>query len=540
MAARWDSIPAMVRWAAQEHGETEALVGADRLSFSQLSSRVDRAAASLIGVGFAPGDVAAIWAPNIEQWPVAALAVLACGGRLVPINTRYKGAECIDLLERSGAKVIFTVTGFLETDYATMLIEAAGGSAAGRPANDLVELEHIIVLSGVAPVGCMTDADFVGAGAAVAAHEVDARVAAIRPDDVSDIIFTSGTTGRSKGVVSTHGQSLEVFDTWSRLIGLRKGDRYLIVNPFFHTFGYKAGILASLMCGTTMIPHAVFDAETVLARISEEKVTMLPGPPALYQGLLSHPGLAAADISSLRLGVTGAASIPVSLIEQMATTLGFETVLTAYGLTEATGVVSMCREGDDAATIAATSGCAIDGVELQIVDVETGKVLPAGEAGEITVRGFNVMQGYLDDPEQTDAAIDAEGWLHTGDIGVLNERGYLDITDRLKDMFIVGGFNAYPAEIENVLIEHPDIAQVAVVGMPHERLGEVGVAFAVAASGNGLDQDAVIAWARERMANFKVPRRLVTLPALPANASGKILKSELRARLADEHAGTTP
>jgi HIP---CoA ligase len=339
-----------------------------------------------------------------------------------------------------------------------------------------------------------------------------------------------------KGVMTTHGQALRVFETWSRLVGLTEGDRYLIVNPFFHTFGYKAGILACLMRGATIIPHAVFDVPTVLAKIAAERVTMLPGPPTLYQSILNHPDRESLDLSSLRLAVTGAAAVPVEMIKRMRTDLTFTTILTAYGLTESTGTATMCREGDDPETIANTSGRAIPDTEVRIVD-DDGKEVVRGEPGEIVVRGYNVMRGYYEDPEQTAEAIDADGWLHTGDIGVMDDEGNVRITDRKKDMFIVGGFNAYPAEIENELLRHPSIAQAAVVGAPDERMGEVGIAFVVARAGETVDGDAVVAWAREQMANYKVPRRVEVVDALPVNASGKVLKFELRERAAKLVAG---
>jgi acyl-CoA synthetase (AMP-forming)/AMP-acid ligase II len=265
---------------------------------------------------------------------------------------------------------------------------------------------------------------------------------------------------------------------------------------------------------------------------------MLPGPPTLYQTILNHPDRTSLDTSSLRLAVTGAAAIPVSLVERMWSDLGFSTVITGYGLTEACGIATMCRHDDDAETIATTSGRAIPGVEVQVVD-DAGSPLPAGEPGEITVRGYNVMAGYFEDPDQTADTIDADGWLHTGDIGVIDERGYVRITDRKKDMFIVGGFNAYPAEIESLLTRHPGVAQAAVVGVPDERLGEVGLAFIVAATGVArLSEDELIAWSRDNMANFKVPRTIRFVDALPLNASGKVLKYELRERAAAEVASS--
>jgi acyl-CoA synthetase (AMP-forming)/AMP-acid ligase II len=406
--------------------------------------------------------------------------------------------------------------------------------------HDLPHLEQIVVLrphrtEGTATVdsGATVVAwdDFLAAGASAgdghADDEVDRRMAALTADHLSDIMFTSGTTGAPKGVMATHGQSVRAYAEWARLVGLGRGDRYLVISPFFHSFGYKAGIVSSLLTGATIVPQAVFDVPEAMRNVVDHQITALPGPPAIYQTILNHPDLATFDLSSLRLAVTGAAAVPVSLVERMKTDLGFEVVLTAYGLTEATGFVTACRAEDDAETIATTSGRAIEDVEVRIVD-DDGNTLAAGEAGEIVVRGYNVMSGYFEDPEQTAAAVDADGWLHTGDVGTLDERGYIRITDRKKDMYIVGGFNAYPAEIESVLTAHDDVAQVAVVGVPDERLGEVGMAFVVPTTGRTVDPEGLVAWARERMANYKVPRHVRVVEALPLNPAGKVLKFELR------------
>jgi acyl-CoA synthetase (AMP-forming)/AMP-acid ligase II len=284
-----------------------------------------------------------------------------------------------------------------------------------------------------------------------------------------------------------------------------------------------------------MVPEPVFDVDAVLEKVAAEKITMLPGPPTLYQSILDHPKRGDYDLSSLRLAVTGAAAVPVELILRMRSELTFATVLTAYGLTESTGVVTMCRQGDDPDVISHTSGRAIPDTEVRIVD-DTGAAVTAGQPGEIVVRGYTVVSGYFEDPEATAAAIDGDGWLHTGDIGVMDSSGNVDITDRLKDMFIVGGFNAYPAEIEGTLLRHPAVSQVAVVGVADARMGEVGCAYVVPrpeANAATLADD-LSAWAREQMANYKVPRRVVIVEALPLNASGKVLKTELRARATEE------
>ena len=516
------TLPGLLASAAERFGDAEALVDAAvRFTFRQLHGAAREAARAFIALGVEPGDRVAVWVPNIWEWVVALGGLQAAGAVLVPINTRFKGPEAAYILQKSGARVLLTVNGFLDTNYVDML----------EPERESIPaLEHVVVVRGDTPRGTLGWVEFIGSGQSVIEEQVDARIAAIKPDDVSDILFTSGTTGRPKGAMCTHAQVLRAYADWADVVGLRAGDRYLIVNPFFHAFGYKAGIVASLVTGATILPHAVFDPAAVFERIPADRISMLPAPPALYQTLLHHPDLDKHDMSSLRLAVTGAAVIPVELVQQMRGVLGFETVITGYGLTEACGIATMCRHDDDPETIATTSGRAIPGVEVEVVD-DNGKEVPRGEQGEIVVRGYNVMLGYLDEPGETASTVDGDGWLHTGDIGIMDDRGYLRITDRKKDIFIVGGFNAYPAEIENAILANDAVAQVAVVGVPDDRLGEVGVAFVVPKPGKAVDADDLIAWCRERMANYKVPRRVDVVDALPLNASGKVLKYELRDRL---------
>jgi acyl-CoA synthetase (AMP-forming)/AMP-acid ligase II len=504
------SIPGLVRWAARRYGPREAVVeGRTRVTYAELGDRIERAAAACAAAGVAPGDRVAVWAPNTLDWIVSALGAVTAGAVLVPLNTRFKGAEAAYVLERSRAKLLFVTGTFLGTSYVASL---------RRTGRVLPALEQVVVLADSAPEDFRTWKEFLAGGDGVPAARVRARADAVDPSGPSDIVFTSGTTGRPKGAVISHAQSLRCYGTWADLAGLREGDRYLIVNPFFHTFGYKAGILACLMRGAVMVPQPVFSAGTVLANVAAERISVLPGPPTLLQSVLDHPARSSYDLSTLRLVVTGAAVVPLRLVERLRGELGVPTVLTAYGLSEASGIVTMCRRGDPDATIAATSGRPIPGTEVRI------------EAGEVLVRGPNVMSGYFEDPDGTAEVIDTDGWLHTGDVGVLDEAGNLRITDRIKDMFIVGGFNAYPAEIEQLLGVHPDLLDVAVIGVPDPRLGEVAMAFAVRRPGSTLTADDLIAWARREMANYKVPRRVAFLTELPRNASGKVVKGELRAR----------
>ena len=520
---RWGSIPGLVLAQADALADREALVDDDgtvRRSFADLGVLLVRSTRAAIAAGVTPGDRASVWAPNVHEWITAALGVLGAGGVLVPLNTRFKGAEAAYVLGKARARLLFTVTGFLGTDYVALLADAGV---------DLPALERTVLLRGETPVGTQSFDEYLAAGDTVSEADALARIDAIRSDDLSDIIFTSGTTGRPKGAMVTHGQSLRVYDAWTDVVGLREGDRYLIANPFFHTFGYKAGWMSCILRGATIVPFQVFDVPKVLDMVAREHISVLPGPPTLLQGLLDEPDRSRYDLSSLRLTVTGAAAVPVKLIERLRDEMTFETIITGYGLTETTGTAAMCRHDDDPDTIANWSGRAIPDTELQVVD-DAGHEVPTGQPGEVVVRGYHVMRGYFEEPEETAATIDADGWLHTGDIAVMNDRGYIRITDRKKDMFIVGGFNAYPAEIENLLLGDDRLAQAAVVGVPDERLGEVGVAFVVARPGVAVDPDEVIGWAREHMANYKVPRAVEVVDALPLNASGKVLKYELRDR----------
>jgi HIP---CoA ligase len=527
------TIPALIDRAAERFGSREALVDSDgngddtpkrRFSFSELAAATDEAARAYIAHGIGPGDRVAIWAPNSAGWVVAALGAYKAGGVVTTVNTRFKGVEAAHVIRTAGTRLLVTVTDFLDTDYVALL------DGAGPP--DC--LQQTVVLHGPVPEGCVGWGKFLGRAVGVGPGAVAARCQAIAADDVSTVIFTSGTTGAPKGAMLRHGASVRAFTAWSDVVGLQEGDRYLVINPFFHTFGLKAGILACLVKGATIVPHPNFDVPSVMRRVDEERITMLPGAPAIYQTILDHPDLGRFDLSSLRLAVTGAATVPVEMIRRMASELTFTTIVTGYGLTESTGIVTMCRHTDDPETIANTAGRPIPGIEVRTVD-EGGKDVPIGQPGEVVVRGYNVMAGYIGDPEATASAIDADGWLHTGDVGVFDRKGNLKITDRLKDMFIVGGFNAYPAEIENMMMEHPDVGQAAVVGVPDHRMGEVAAAFVVPRADATIDEAGLIAWCRERMANYKVPRSVRVVEALPLNASGKVLKYVLRERV-----GTSP
>ena len=500
------TIPAALATAAERAPDRTALVTDEvRWSFAELQEEVRRGARALHAAGVRRGDRVGVWAPNSHRWAVTTLGAVSLGAVLVPVNTRFKGEEARFCLERVGASLLVVDDAFLTCLLGTDPVEALGLDVA------------VVRMSQWEAFLAAGDADL----------DVDALAASVTDDDACDIVFTSGTTGRPKGVVARHGASVRLFQTWADTVGLAEGERMLVVAPFFHTFGYKAGLLACLLQTATCLPLPVFDVDEAVRVIDAEQVSVVPGPPTLFSSLLEHPR--GGSLTSLRLAVTGAAVVPQVLVERMRSDLGFDTVITAYGLTECGGFATGCRVGDSDELVATTSGRAVDGVEVKVVSAE-GTDLPPGEPGEVWIRSYAVMSGYWDDEAATAEAVTPDGWLRTGDVGVMDAAGNLRITDRIKDMYVVGGFNAYPAEIEQVLLRHEAVADVAVIGVPDERLGEVGKAFVVPRPGVPLDPSELLAWSRERLANYKVPRSVELVDLLPRNAGGKVTKNVLRAR----------
>lgn len=518
MRAPLATTPSLLEHAAQHWPDLpffESMETGAQVSFAQMRQRAHQAAGGFLRQGIKFGDCVAIWAPNSVDWVVACLGLHMVGAALVPLNTRLKGQEAAYILARSKTRMLVTVRGFLNIDYPAML--------AGH---DLPELKRTVLIEG-AKTESEAFETFLSEGSALGAEQIASASAKVTPDTVADIMFTSGTTGQPKGVISVHGTNVKAYGSWIDRVGMRHRDRVLLVNPFFHAFGYKAGWLSALIVGATIIPMTQLEPEPMRRYIMEKGVTVVPGPPTIFQSLLALAPLGEKPLRSMRLAVTGAASVPPSLIEQIKSVLGIQEVVTGYGLTESAGIVSMCRREDSVERIALTCGIPIDGVTVKVVGPD-GEGLPAGQAGEIYVRGFNVMKGYLDDPQATAEAIDKDGWLHTGDIGTVDEEGYIRITDRAKDMYITGGFNCYPAEIERMMAAHPAIAYVAVTGVPDERMGEVGRAHIVLKAGAQLSEAEFIAWCRETMANYKVPRSVRFADALPMTASGKVQRFALK------------
>jgi acyl-CoA synthetase (AMP-forming)/AMP-acid ligase II len=518
------TIAGMLERNAELRPDATAVVDGDRrLSFADLATAVSDSCRAAMAAGIEVGDRFSVWAPNSLEWVVSAFGAISAGGVLVPLSTRFQAREAAHIVGRTRPKVLFTVSDFLGRDHVGMLRSRL--APVDMPGT-------VVVMSGEVPDGCIAWDDHLVGGEVVTEATARARAESLRSDDVSDIFFTSGTTGQPKGVLATHAQVLRANALFMWSVGVVEGDRVLCVNPLFHGFGYKAALLGSLALGASSYLEPVFDATRVLQLIERERLTVVPAPPTVFSDLIDHPDRERFDLGSLHRAFTGATNVPPALITRILDVLGFATVTTAYGQTEATTLAFTTIE-DDPADITVWAGRAIDGVELRIVD-DDGVEVPRGTPGEIVGRGFIVMKGYFEDEAGTRDAIDADGWLHTGDIGVMDERGFVRVADRKKDMFIVGGLNVYPAEVENLLSHHDDIAAIAVIGVPDDRLGEVGVAYVVPRRGASLDPEQVQEWSRREVANYKVPRHVRIVDSLPVNASGKVLKTELRELWATE------
>jgi acyl-CoA synthetase (AMP-forming)/AMP-acid ligase II len=513
---QFTTIAALCERAAEIYGHETAIEdGAMRLTFVELDALRRRGAKAVMTAGVKKGDRVMVWAPNGWKWFAAALGLVSAGAVLIPTSTRFKGTEVGELARRSGASMLFSCGEFLDRYYPDQL------------APETRALLHTIVVFDSARAGETAWEDFLAKGDTVSEMALAERQASVGPDDLCDMLFTSGTTGYPKGVMYGHRQCLMAIDAWATRVGIARGDRVLVIPPFFHAFGYRSGAIVSLMRGAVLLPHQAFDAEEILKRVEREKVSVIPGPPAIFHSMLQHPRMAEFDRSSLRLGITGGAVVPSTLIRRMREDLGFAGVVNGYGLTECGGYGTMCSASDSDEQIANTAGKPFPGTEVRIMD-ENGRLLPDGERGEVVIRGYIVMQGYFNDAESTAKTIDGQGWLHTGDVGWFDKNGDLRIEDRLKDMYISGGFNCYPAEIERLMSAHPAIGQIAVIGVPDERMGEVGKAFIVLRPGKSATEAELVAWARATIANFKVPRSIEFREALPTSPQGKVLKTKLR------------
>lgn len=510
------TIPDILSRAAAKWGRQIALASPDgAVSFAELNHVATRAARAFVTAGINKGDRIAVWAPNMWEWVAAAIGIQRAGGVLVPLNTRLRGGEVANVVRRGSIRLIVSIGDFL-----------------GRYYPDMLRGQSMPTLQGVIVLGKAHDSDrgwdaFLASGDNLEEHVYARAVDQLSGDDLADIMFTSGTTGAPKGAIFNHARSVRGGEAWQAICGLRPNDRYCCFGPFSHNASYKAGWVSSLIAGATLYWPAAYDPESILSLIADNRINVMPAPPTIWVDVLAHPKRVDWNTSSLRYVSTGATTIPPDMVRRLKTEMKVPVVATGYGMTECCGTATMTRPEDADERVINSVGRAIDGTSIRIVSTD-GIDVPAGQAGEILIRDDKLFTGYLDDPIGTRSALDEDGWLHSGDIGVLDASGYLSITDRLKDMYIVGGFNVYPAEIEKQMSSLPGLRQCAVVGVPDGRLGEVGHAFIVRSPQSTLDEGQVVAWCRDNMANYKVPRAVSFVDELPMNTTGKILKHALR------------
>jgi len=531
--ARALTLGQMLDRAAERAGDREAVVfKRDRVTYAALRARVDDFARGLLALGLAPRDHAVLWMPNCVEWNVANLGLAKAGAVTVTCNTRYKAREVGYVLEQSDATALIMADRFATAriDYLSLLREldpaALGGSRFPR-------LRAVVVL-GDPPAGATSFAAVEAAGRGPGGPDLG-RVA-VAPGDPAEMLYTSGTTGEPKGCLLSHGNMFEKTRVYTALHQWTETDRYLVPVPYFHIFGSMGAIAANCLAGSTQILMEAFDAGEALRLIEAERVTIFSGVPTMFITVLGHPDFARRDHRSLRTGSIGAAPVPVEIMRRILDRergLGMD-ALVVYGLTEATGGTHWTRPGDPIEKRVATVGLPTPEIQDRIVDLDTGRELGPGEEGEVCVKGPTLMLGYYKQPAATADKV-RDGWLHTGDIGVKDPDGYLRITGRVTDMIIVGGFNTYPAEIENFYLQHPKILDISIVGVPDAVLGEVVMAFVIPRPGAALTVEEVIQFGRDRIANFKVPRYVEIVDQFPLTGSGKVQKFKQRAYAVEKY-----
>lgn len=509
--APWTHIDTMFRDNCQRYAQQCAIVdGKTQLSYRALEQRVNTCAQQMQSNGVTSGDRIAIWAPNSWQWIVSAFASWRLGAVVVPISSRLKAREVLPVLNQANVRLLFTVSSCAGMPLVSQLQTFATSEKIGLPPIHLFD----------ADTNNATSIHFSNADV----NNLNTEYRVNTDDELCEILFTSGTTGAPKGVMLNHTQVLQAYWDWSDLGGLTHDDTFLVIPPFSHGFGINAGIIACVMRGMTHIVVDVFDADKVLMQIAAHKVSVMSGPPALFSALASEVGSTQHSMNSLRVAYVGAAHVPQETITAMQNTLGINRVINAFGLIEAC-VVAMTRATDSIATISQTVGQPLPNVEVKICN-DAGHTQGRNESGEICVQSYGVMQGYYQNPEASRLAFTAEGWLRTGDMGSINNEGQLVINGRKKEMYICNGFNVYPAEVEDLLLQHDNVAQAAVVGIDDAVKGETGIAFVVSNDTNQIKQlsDHLQQWCKDNIASYKCPKHVFLIEALPLNANGKVQK----------------
>jgi fatty-acyl-CoA synthase len=525
----------MVDRSAARFPDREAVVfKGERVSYADLKRRVDDFARGLLGLGLGPGDHVVLWMPNCVEWNVANLAIAKIGAVTVTCNSRYKALEVEYVLRQSGARGLIMVDRFAAAsiDYLEILREARalGGGLPG--------LRHVIVLGERRPAAAVGFTEVERTGRA-GGPGLDAIV--VGRDDPVEMLYTSGTTGEPKGCLLSHGNVYLKCRVYTELHRWTSADRYLVPVPYFHIFGSMGGIAANCLVGSTQVVMDVFDPLEAMRLIEAERVTIFSGVPTMFITILGHPAFGRHDLRSLRTGSIGAAPVPVEIMRRIIDSergLGMD-ALVVYGLTEATGGTHWTRPGDPIEKRVSTVGLRTSEIEDRVVDPATGAEVAPGVEGELCIKGPTLMLGYYDKPEATAQKI-RDGWLHTGDMAIKDADGYVRITGRLTDMIIVGGFNTYPAEIEDFFLRHPKVLDVSIVGVPDPIMGEAVMAFVIPREGATLTAEEIVAFARGKIANFKVPKHVEIVDRFPLTGSGKVQKFKQKAYAVEKYHLTGP
>lgn len=510
-----------------------------RLSFRELDAAVDRVARSLLALGIEKGDHVAVWATNWPRWVLLQFATARVGAVLVTVNPAYRSSELGYVLKQSEAAALFLVDRFRTSDYFGILGDAvpelASATSDALELSDFPKLRRVVSMTANANHGMLDWDSFLKLGEAVETSDLAQREATLDAGDPINIQYTSGTTGFPKGAMLTHRNLLLNAYYSGECQKITDQDRICVPVPFYHCFGCVLGVLCSAVYGATLVvPAEYFDPEATLNAIEAERVTTIYGVPTMFIAQLEHPSFSGRDLKSLRTGIMAGSPCPIEVMKRVVDVMGAEQITIAYGQTEASPVITQSRTDDSVQIRVETVGCPIPGVEVKIVDPASGNSLADGQQGELCTRGHVVMLGYYNMPEATAAAIDADGWLHTGDLALRNPDGNYRITGRIKEMIIRGGENIYPREIEEFLFTHPDVQDVAVFGIPDPKFVEEVATWIILKEDAQTTEDDIRDYCKQKLAHYKVPRHIRFVSEFPQTVTGKIRKFKIREIMIDE------
>lgn len=520
---------------AKLHPDHEAVVYADRglrMTYKQFDDYCRLVARGFMRLGIEKGEHVAIWATNVPEWLACQFATGKMGAVLVTVNTNYRAAELEYLLKQSDSTTLLLIEQYRDSSYIDILYEIVPELRECAPgqlqSKRLPKLKNVIVIGDKRYPGMYTWNDILAMAHEVTEEQLDERMNSLDPHDVINMQYTSGTTGFPKGVMLTHYNIVNNAYNIAQCMKLTKEDRLCIPVPFFHCFGCVLGTLACVSVGATMVPIQEFNPKQVLQTVQDEKCTALHGVPTMFIAELNDPDFEKYDLSSLRTGIMAGSPCPIEVMKAVMEKMGAKEITIAYGQTESSPVITQTRTDDPIHLRVETVGRALPNVEVKIVEPGTNKEVPRGVPGELCTRGYHVMKGYYKNPDATKEAIDEDGWLHTGDLAVMDENGYCRITGRLKDMIIRGGENIYPREIEEFLYQHPKILDVQVVGVPDEKYGEEVMAWIILKEGETATAEEIREFCRGKISRHKIPRYIEFTDSYPMTASGKIQKFKLR------------